>query len=250
MGTILILIGAGVLTGFINVFAGGGSLITMPLLVVLGLPVSVANGTNKLGLIFGGAAGAGNFIKRGEIDFKEILPVIPVSLIGVFIGSKLSIDLDDRIYTLLLSVVMVLMLLVILVKPQRFLKFGNGEVNLKKLMISFSIIGFYAGFIQIGMGYLVITALSLSTNFNLLKITAYKVVIAGFIFVSISASIFIFYGRVNFIYGIALGGGNALGAFIASNMAIKNGDKIFKPILIASVVGMSIKLSGIYKIFM
>lgn len=250
MGTIVILVGAGILTGFINVFAGGGSLITMPLLVLLGLPVSVANGTNKLGLIFGGAAGTVNFAKRGEINFKEVFPVIPVSLTGVFLGSKLSINIDDRFYTLTLSIVMVIMLLVILIKPQRFLKFGNGEVNIKKLMISFSIIGFYAGFIQVGMGYLVITALSLSTNFNLLKITAYKVVIAGFIFVSISTSIFIFYGKVNFIYGLALGGGNALGAYIASNVAIENGDKIFKPILIASVVGMSVKLSGIYKIFM
>lgn len=250
MVTYIVLIGAGILTGFINVFAGGGSLITMPLLVLLGLPVSVANGTNKLGLIFGGAAGATSFIKRGEINFKEVLVIVPFSLIGVFIGTKLSIDISDSIYTMILSVVMVLVLIVILLKPQRFLKVGDGSVSLKKLIISFTLIGFYAGFIQIGMGYLVITSLSLATNYSLLKITAYKVVIAGFIFVSISASIFIFYGRVNFLYGILLGTGNALGAYIASNLAIKNGEKVFKPILIISVVVMSIKLSGIYRLFM
>lgn len=250
MGTIFILVGAGILTGFINVFAGGGSLITMPLLVLMGLPVSVANGTNKLGLIFGGAAGAGSFIKKGEINFREILPVVPFSLIGVFIGSKLSIDISDKVYTTILSIVMVLVLVVILIKPQRFLNVGDGAVSLKKMIISFTVIGFYAGFIQIGMGYLVITALSIATNYSLLKITAYKVVIAGFIFVTISASIFIFYGRVNFLYGISLGAGNALGAFIASNLAIKNGERIFRPILILSVLGMSIKLSGVYKLFL
>lgn len=250
MGTIFILVGAGILTGFINVFAGGGSLITMPLLVLMGLPVSVANGTNKLGLIFGGAAGAGSFIKKGEINFREILPVVPFSLIGVFIGSKLSIDISDKVYTTILSIVMVLVLVVILIKPQRFLNVGDGAVSLKKLIISFTVIGFYAGFIQIGMGYLVITALSIATNYSLLKITAYKVVIAGFIFVTISASIFIFYGRVNFLYGISLGAGNALGAYIASNLAIKNGERIFRPILILSVLGMSIKLSGVYKLFL
>lgn len=249
MTTIAILVVVGILTGFINVFAGGGSLISYPLLILLGLPVPVANGTNKLGLVFGGISGAGNFLKKGQINIKEVLPLIPISLIGVFVGSKLSIDIDDNVYTAILSVVMVLVLIVILVKPQRFLKIGQKETNRKAVIVAFAFIGFYAGFIQIGMGYLVITALSLTTGYNLLKITALKVFVAGFVFVTTSAAIFIIYGKVNFIYGIALGAGNALGAFFASNMAIKNGDKIFKPILIASVAAMSIKLSGIYKIF-
>lgn len=249
MFNLTILVFVGVLTGFINVFAGGGSLISYPLLILLGLPVPVANGTNKLGLVFGGVSGAGNFIKKGEINPKEVLPLVPISLVGVFIGSKLSINMDDKVYTTILSVVMVLVLVVILFKPQRFLKVGEKGTNKKALLAAFTFIGFYAGFIQIGMGYLVITALSLTTGYNLLKITALKVFVAGFIFVTSSAVIFIYYGKVNFQYGIALGLGNALGAFIASNLAIKNGDKIFKPILIVSVAAMSIKLSGVYKFF-
>lgn len=250
MFNIAVLVLVGILTGFINVFAGGGSLISFPLLILLGLPVPVANGTNKFGLIFGGVSGAGNFLKRGELDLKEIIPIIPVSLIGVFLGSKLSIDIDENIYTTILSAIMVLVLAVILVKPQRFLNERVAGTNKKVLIACFALIGFYAGFVQIGMGYLVIISLSLSTNFNMLKITALKVFVAGFIFVTSSALIFIYYGMVNFQYGIALGVGNSLGAYFASNLAIKNGDKIFKPILIASVLGMSIKLSGVYRFFM
>lgn len=243
------LVGVGLVTGFINVFAGGGSLISFPLLILLGLPVSVANGTNKLGLVFGGLAGGINFLHKGEIDIKEILPLIPVSLVGVFIGSKLSIDIDEKLYVSIISIIMVLVLIVVVVKPQRFIQGERIRANKISLIIIFSLIGFYAGFIQIGMGYLVIIALSLATDFTMLKITAYKVLIAGAVFVTTSAVIFIFYGKVVFAFGLSLGVGNALGAYIGSNMAIKNGDKIFKPILVLAVIGMSIKLSGIYKLF-
>ncbi len=145
---------------------------------------------------------------------------------------------------------MVLVLIIILVKPQRFIKREHLKSNKITLLISFAFIGFYAGFIQIGTGYLVVIALSLVTEFSLIKISAIKVLVAGSFFVLVSVATFIYYRRVNFVYGIALGSGNAIGAYIASHLALKNGDKIFKPILIIAVVGMSIKLSGIYKLFL
>jgi uncharacterized protein len=246
---ILLLVLVGLITGFINIFAGGGSLLSYPLLILLGLPVSVANGTNKLGLILGGFTGSVNFIKNGHITFKEVLPVAPVSLIGVFVGSKLSIDMDEKIYSSILAVVMIVVLAVIIFKPHKLLKTGAGKNSNFGLILSFAFIGFYAGFIQIGMGYLVIAVLSLSTDFSLLKITAYKVLIAGFFFVTVSAAIFVFYGKVSILYGISLGIGNAAGSYIGSNMAIKNGEKIINPILVISVIVMSIKISGIYKLF-
>lgn len=246
---ILLLTVVGILTGFINVFAGGGSLISLPLLIMLGLPVSVANGTNKVGLIFGGVSGAYNFYKKGEIDLKSDLLSVPLSLAGVFIGSKLSIDISEDLYTGILSVVMILVLAVILLKPQNYIKkVKNRDFTILKT-VGFILIGFYAGFIQVGMGYLVITILSLTTRYSLIKITAVKVFICGFIFVTFSAALFIYYGKVNYPFALALGGGNALGAFIASNLAINNGERIFKPILIISVIVMSIKISGVYRLF-
>jgi len=244
-----LLILVGLITGFINIFAGGGSLLSYPLLILLGLPVPIANGTNKLGLILGGFTGSVNFIKKGHITFKEVLPVIPISLIGVFVGSKLSIEMDETIYSSILAVVMIVILAVIIFKPHKLLKPGTGKKNNLGLILSFAFIGFYAGFIQIGMGYLVIAVLSLSTDFSLLKITAYKVFIAGFFFVTVSEIIFIFYGKVNFLYGLFLGVGNAAGSYIGSNLAIKNGEKIINPILVISVIVMSIKISGIYRLF-
>jgi len=235
---------AGIAVSFINMFAGGGSLISLPLLLFMGLPAPVANGTNKVGLLFGSFTGMANYQRKKILHWKELFLILPSSLLGGITGSLFAMDISDRIFRIILSIVMIAVLLIILLRPQRWIKSRNkvGGIKQKILMIIlFFAIGFYGGFIQAGMGYLVILALSFMNDMDLLKISAYKATI-GFVIVLFSLVLFIIQRKVNWPIAAALAAGNALGGWIGSQLAIDKGDKIIRPILAVAVVAMAVKL--------
>lgn len=240
-------LGAGILAGFINVFAGGGSLITLPVLIFTGLPTAVANGTNKVGLLFGGLSGATNFHKNKIVTFKEVLPLVPFAVAGSLLGSHFAIAMSDAVFKVILSVVMLLVLILTLFKPHKILirKLGRRD-NAFILYIGFFITGFYGGFVQAGMGFLIITVLSLCTSYDLIKINGLKVNIGGVVIVLLSLVVFIWYGKVNYLLGVILAVGNGIGAWMASSLAVNSGEKIAQPILIVMVVIMAVKLSGLF----
>lgn len=241
---------AGAAASFINTFAGGGSLITLPFLLFLGLPAPVANGTNKIGLIAGTFSASANFTRKKVIHWKEVLIIAPSGLVGGIIGSLFSIEIQEDLYRKLLSGVMIMVLIMILIRPQRFLHHMDKLphwLNRLFLVLFFLGVGFYGGFIQAGMGYLVIIGMSLFGDVELKKISAYKAVI-GFVIVFFSALVFIISGKINWPVALALALGNAAGAWLGSSLAIEKGDKVIRPILVVVVVAMALKLSGILEL--
>ena len=243
----LLLILVGAVTGFINTVAGGGSVIILPTLILFfGLPAGVANGTNRIGIIIQTIFSAWGFKSKGVSPFvlgkiKSIIVGI-ITLIGGIIGSWIAIDIPESLFNKILSVVMVVVLFLTFWKPKPpQILTSKPELAFILTVISFFIIGIYAGFIQAGTGLLLILALSILNNLTLVKANALKTIIV-FIMSIGTISVFAYHNQINYVYGLLLGVGNALGGWTASRWSVKKGDKAIQVFMTIAVVLMAIKL--------
>lgn len=249
MEYILILI-AGVAAGFINTVAGGGSLITLPILIFMGLPSATANGTNRVALLAQSISVTINFKNKGYFYPKLILLLGIPAMLGSIVGSNIAINLPDEIFNKILGFVMIVVLLLIITRPEkRFLKnetFDNLEGMRKWIaIIAFFFVGIYGGFIQAGIGFVMIVTLSLITGFSLVKISSIKMSIV-MVYTLSALSVFIMNGNVDWGLGILLAVGNSVGGYIGSNFAINKGDKYIRWIITISVIIMAGKLWGFW----
>lgn len=244
---IIILI-TGIAAGFINVNAGGGSFLTIPMLIFTGLPAAVANGTNRVALTFANIIAVYNFKKKGFFNWKLGLSLgIPAAL-GSVAGAFISINLPDELYNTILAVVILLVLVVIIIDPKKYIKKNLLDTSLKNRIIGsiiFFFIGVYGGVIQAGVGFLIITSLVFITGYNLVKINSLKVLIA-LTYMVVSLLVFIFSGKVDWIYALVLSVGNGTGAFLGTRFAVKHGDKWIKVILFVAAFIMALKLLNVF----
>lgn len=243
----LLLILVGIITGFINTVAGGGSVIILPVLILyFGLPTNVANGTNRIGIIIQTVFSAWGFKSKGISPFvlgkeKSIIVFVCI-LLGGILGSWISIDIPEDVFTKILSFVMVAVLILTFWKPQAPQLLTTQPKLAYVIMVGvFFFIGMYAGFIQAGTGLLLILALSIFNNLTLVKANALKTVIV-FILTIGTISVFAFYDQINYLYGLLLGIGNAIGGWTASRWSVKKGDKAIKIFMMVAVILMAVKL--------
>lgn len=236
---------AGIASGFINVNAGGGSLLSMPLLIFLGLPSAVANGTNRVALMVQNIIAITNFREKGYLDWKLGIMLSIPAVLGSMLGSSIAVSLSDAVFNKILGIIMIVVLVLIISQPQKRLIIDEEEVLNKKRkvigVIVFFFVGIYGGMIQGGVGFIIITSLMLLTGYSLVRINSLKVFIVA-IYLFISLIVFILNGKVNWTYGFILALGNGLGGYLGSNFAVKKGDKWIRAILIISVLFMAIKL--------
>lgn len=238
---------AGLAAGFINTLAGSGSLITLALLAFMGVPLDIANGSNRVGVLFQNITGINTFQQRGLIDWRGGLMLAVPASIGSFIGARIAADLNEEVLRIVIGVVMVVMLIVILIRPKRWLE-GTREVfdgtpSLIQL-VAFFFIGMYGGFIQAGVGIFLLAGLVLSAGYNLVRANAVKLVI-NLIFTVVALIVFVMNDQVNWQIGILLAIGNSAGAWIAARMAIDRGAEFVRYILIAVVVVSAVRFLGI-----
>ena len=246
IGLILVV---GIVSGFVNTIGGGGSLLSLPALIFLGLPSAVANGTNRVSLMMQSIVGVVNFKQKGFYYPKLSLMFGLPAVIGSIIGAKLAISLPEEVFQKILAIVMLVVLVLIIWRPEKkYLK----NINIEKLsrvrliiaMIAFFFVGFYGGFIQAGVGFIIIAILVLVTGMSLVKINSLKMFITG-IYIFSSLLVFIISGKVNWILGFILAIGSAIGAYLGSNFAVAKGDKWIRIFLIIYVLLMSSKLMGL-----
>lgn len=244
---LILMVVLGFIAGFINVNAGGGSLLTLPALIFLGLPPAVANGTNRIAILIGAVSAVRNFKSKGLFDWKFGMLLSIPALTGAVIGAHAVISMPDKIFNIMLSCVMIAVVIIIIFKPTLHNQLNSKNLTIKMKLcasIAFFFIGLYGGFIQAGVGFVIIGALSFITGLSLVKINSLKVFVVA-VFTVFSLSVFILQGKINLMYGIFLSIGSALGAHAGSSFAVKRGDKWIRRILIVTVIIMAIKLSGI-----
>ncbi|MCP4000207.1 MAG: sulfite exporter TauE/SafE family protein, partial [Gammaproteobacteria bacterium] len=213
---------AGILAGFINTLAGGGSLLTLPILIFLGLPTAVANGTNRIAIIAQCAFAAAGFKKKGVSDFKLSLLFSAPAITGAIIGAYFAVDISDILFKRVLAVIMLFVLGLILWNPRYGSGSNSSSLGRRQLitaMIVFFFIGIYGGFIQVGVGFIIIAALTTITKFNLVVTNSHKVFVAG-IYTIFALIVFAFNGKVCWEIGLCLAAGMGLGGWIGSHWAV------------------------------
>ncbi|NMA02878.1 MAG: sulfite exporter TauE/SafE family protein [Clostridia bacterium] len=244
LGIILLVLIVGIFVGFINTLSGGGSLLTMPMLIFLGLPTAVANGTNRFAVMVQNIVAVVNFKRQGYFDLKLNFMLGIPAVIGSIFGSFYAISLSDEIFNKILATVMFLILFLIIKQPKHNITEEEPQFNYEKkipAMITFFIIGLYAGFIQVGVGFLVIAALRVLTNMSLVRINSIKVFLIG-IYMVASYLVFVVGGYIDWVLAITLAIGTSIGAWIGANFAVAKGDKWIKIVLSIMISIMAIKL--------
>lgn len=243
----IVVILAGILAGFINTLSGGGSVISLSLLILLGLDASVANGTNRISIFFQTLSSVGSFTRQKM--FTNLRPVwlaVPATL-GAVLGAYLAVDVNEKAIEIAMGTAMVIMVFFLFYKPDKWLR-ENLALMLKPLrwwqFLIFFVVGFYGGFIQVGIGYFLLMALMLGVGYDLVKANAVKNLIV-FFYAVFALAVFIIDGKVNYFYGLLLSAGSSFGALIASWLAVKKGAPFIRIIILLSVVMTILQLTGI-----
>ena len=238
-----LLVVVGLVAGFLNVMAGGGSLLTLPLLIFLGLPAAVANGTNRVGIFFQNIFAIGGFRRQGIFPLRLALLCTVPALAGSYLGANLAVDIDDATFKQLLAAVMIGVLVLTLVDPVRYWKRPVEELTaLRKaiLGVTFFGVGVYGGFVQAGVGFIIISGL-LVHGLDLVRINAVKVIVI-FCFTLVALGVFIAHQQVDYGLGLALAAGNSLGGLIATRVAVRKGHEWIKKLVSVTVFVFALKL--------
>ena len=239
-----LLILAGFVAGFMNTMAGGGSLLTLPLLIFLGLPAAVANGTNRVAIFMSTLSATAGFKSKGVSNFPFNIYLGFSGLIGALIGARIAIDIKGELFNKILAIIMILVVLLIVFKPKisysELIERLTGK-HLFVSMIAFFFIGIYGGFINAGIGFVIMLFLHYYNRLDLVKVNATKVVIV-LIYTSGALITFAMADKVNWTYGIFLATGNFIGGWTSSRWSVKKGENTIKIFLLIIVVLMSIKL--------
>jgi len=240
---VIILLICGVIAGFINTVAGGGSLLTLPILIFMGLPSNIANGTNRIAIFMQNIFSISGYKSRGVSDFKYSSWLSVSALIGSIIGAKIAINIDEDMFNKILSVVIIIVVLSIIYNKKPF-NINSENISIEKKIISvimFFFIGIYGGFIHAGVGFLILSILSNYNGIQLSKANSIKVFVV-FVYTFFALIVFIMENKINWILGINLGIGNSIGGWIASRWSYNKPDKIIKIFIIISSAIMAIKL--------
>lgn len=242
---ILILFFAGALAAFLNVNAGGGSTLTLPALIFLGLDPTMANGTNRLGILVQNAAAVYSFKQEKFYELKNSLILSALTLPGAIAGALLAVKLEDKVFQNILAVVMIFIVITMLI-PKKKTKQENNDITLDwKTIISLLAVGFYGGFIQVGVGFLLMATFQNLMKLNLIKVNMHKVFVV-FVYTIPAFLIFIFTNNVDWYYGLILSAGTAFGAWWGVKLSIKKGEKFIKVVLIIAILIMALKLLNIF----
>lgn len=240
----VLLVAVGFAVGFINTVAGGGSLLSLPILIFLGLPPSVANGTNRVAIVIQTATAVAGFKSKGVSTFPFNIYLGVSALVGAIIGARIAVDVDGALFNRILAIIMVTVIVIIIFKPKTNLQNIQERLTGKYLwigIIAFFFFGIYGGFINAGLGFILILFLHYVNHMTLVRANATKVAVV-FIYMLSALAVFAFNDKVNWFIGLVLAVGNAGGAWIASRYSVKKGDKFIRLFLVIMVAVMAVKL--------
>jgi len=241
------LIAAGLAAGFINTVAGSGSLITLPLLIWLGLPANVANGTNRIGILFQSLVGVGSFHRQGQLEWRQaLIPTIP-AVVGAVVGAQIAVDLDETVMRRVIGALMVFMLVLMIVNPDGWLREAAETRRIHSGWLGWIVmfgVGLYGGFIQVGIGVILLAGLVLGSGYDLVRANAVKLLIV-LCYTPFAIAVFIRGGQVAWVPGLILAIGSMAGAWIAAHMAVRRGVRFVRWLLIAVVIVSAVDLLGI-----
>jgi uncharacterized membrane protein YfcA len=241
---LVLLVFIGIIAGAINIVAGGGSLLTLPMLIFLGLPPNMANGTNRIAIIIQNIFAVSGFKSKGVSSFPYSIYLAISATLGAILGALWAVDIKGELFNKILAVIMVIIVIYMVIKRRTSTEELVERLTGKHFwlgIIAFFFVGIYGGFIQAGVGFIMLLFLSGINRFSLVKSNAIKVFVA--LIYSISAvAVFAYNDMINWKYGLVLSIGNAAGGWFMSRWSVKKGDGLVKIFLIIMVTAMAVKL--------
>lgn len=232
------------MVGFINTVAGGGSLLSLPVLIFLGLPPNVANGTNRVAIVIQTATAVAGFKSKGVSTFPFNAYLGISALFGAIIGAYIAVDINGELFNRILAIIMITVILIILFKPKTTAVHALERTKGKHLwigIVAFFFFGIYGGFINAGLGFVMILFLHFVNHMTLVRANATKVAVV-FTYMLSALVVFAINDKVDWILGLVLASGNATGAWVASRYSVKKGDKFIKTFIVVMVAIMAVKL--------
>ena len=240
--SITVLMSIGLMAGCLNTLAGGGSLITLPALMALGLPADIANATNRLGIFAQSITGAKGFDYYGRLDRGAVLslsvPIVTGSIAGALMASYMPVWLLEPI----LLIAMIGIALFLVLRPGLI---GEQKESVQRMSqnpfagVWLFLTGIYGGFVHAGIGFILIAVLAGSLRYDLVRANALKVVFTA-LFSFVAILIFTLRGQIWWIPGLILGAGSFLGAVLGVRFTLRLNEKILKWILLLMVLCLSL----------
>ena len=242
LSEVLLLAFGGLAAGVINTMAGGGSTITVPLLVFAGVPGTYANGSNRVGILPACLAAVLSFRRLGVSGFRDariiFLPVLFGSLAGSLLINKLGDDQFERLFAFLVIPIVILTLM----PPTP--KESKSSWGRSTMILIFFVVGVYGGAIQAGVGLVIVLALSRS-GFDLVTANSIKVMINAFVTV-VALPVFIFSGKISWGPALVLAAGLTVGGWIGAKWTVEGGEQVVRWVMVIAALGLSGKLVGLY----
>jgi uncharacterized membrane protein YfcA len=231
----------GIAVGFLNVMAGGGSLISLPILIFLGLEPAMANGTNRVAILIQNVTAVSSFRSHGYSEMRRSLGLALCTVPGAVAGALVAVVVDPVLFKRILGAVLVAAVVLILRRsPPSAGKEGGVS---RPVLAHFAMVGvgFWGGFLQAGVGFLIMPILYQLLRLDLIRVNMHKVFIVG-IYTIPTLLVFALQGKVWWLGGLALAVGNATGAWLATRVTITQGERAIRVVFVAAVIAMGAKL--------
>ncbi len=247
----VLLVVGGAIAGFVNSLAGGGSFLTVPLLVGIGLPISVANGTNRVGVFVQCMTALLGFRQEGVRTLSTAVSVGPLLLVGSFMGAWMSSTIPDALFQQVFAVLMLVMLPVILLNPKpkpiekpedspaRIGSFFGARVLIEQSC--YFALGLYGGAVQAGIGIPMVFVLAAVTRVDLVRANSIKVALVAAL-TAVALAQFIYADKVDWVLGLILAIGTGIGGYAGGRIGPRVGDRLIRPLMAIAVIGSALRL--------
>ena len=236
---VLLLFG-GLAAGFINTLAGGGSAITIPIMTEM-FTIGVANGTNRIAILLANAVALSRFQRGGAVPWHRLGPLIAPIVGGAAFGAWTATRLDGDAMKRVFAVVLILVAASVLMRPSRWVEGRERDIGEPWRSLLFFGIGFYGGFVQAGVGFLLLGGLVLGSGMDLVKGNAAKVVLI-LCYTPVALIFFASASQVDIQVGLVLSIGQMTGAWIGARLAILKGAAWIRWVLVAAAIVAALRM--------
>jgi hypothetical protein len=241
LGVVALLL-AGFVSSVINTVAGGGSFLTLPLLIFLGLPAADANGTNRLGIVFQNVAAVWGFHRAGVLEWRTALRAAAPATAASVLGAWLALQVGDREFRRILAFVMLAATLWTIAEPLVSRRPGDAPraPRPRLALFLFVVAGLYGGFVQAGVGFVLLAATT-SAGLGLVRGNAVKVLVVLLV-TAVALALFAWDGKVRWLEGAALATGSVAGSLVGVRMAVLKGERWLRWAVTAAIMTFAVLL--------
>jgi uncharacterized membrane protein YfcA len=237
-----VFLAAGAVAGFLNTVAGGGSFVTFPLLILLGFPAHVANGTIRVTIVMQNLVGVPTYAQAGYFFPRQALVCSLATVPAAIAGSLTAVRLDPDQFRLVSGILVILVLATLFVRPDHWTRTeSSARIRWERALPLFAAVGFYGGFFQLGAGMPFLAVAALAGGWDLVSANSLKVTVI-LLFSAVALVVFAAHDHVAWAPGIALGAGNMIGAWIGARSAVKRGPGWIRWIMVAMAAVAAVRL--------